>query len=87
LRRSRRRWIGSFILGAAAARGISPLIAVDIDEGFERRNSRCGDRDRRNLADIVLDRVIALADLVDGGIRPLAERTARGKIIVDTQPA
>jgi len=44
-------------------------------------------RGARDLADIVLDRVIALADLVDGGIRPLAERTARGKIIVDTQPA
>jgi hypothetical protein len=36
---------------------------------------------------IVLDRVIPLDDLVERGIRPLVERTARGKIIVDTQAA
>jgi threonine dehydrogenase-like Zn-dependent dehydrogenase len=37
------------------------------------------------LAESVLDRVIALDDLVELGIRPLAERTARGKIVVDPQ--
>ncbi|HEY4281087.1 MAG TPA: alcohol dehydrogenase catalytic domain-containing protein [Conexibacter sp.] len=37
-----------------------------------------------NLAPTVLDRVIALDDLVEEGIRPLAERTAKGKIVVDT---
>jgi (R,R)-butanediol dehydrogenase/meso-butanediol dehydrogenase/diacetyl reductase len=36
-----------------------------------------------NLAETVLDRVIPLDDLVELGIRPLVERTARGKIIVD----
>ena len=35
-----------------------------------------------DLADTVIDRVIALDDLVDAGIRPLAEGTARGKIVV-----
>ena len=35
-----------------------------------------------DLADAVIDRVISLADLVDEGIRPLAEGTARGKIVV-----
>jgi (R,R)-butanediol dehydrogenase/meso-butanediol dehydrogenase/diacetyl reductase len=40
-----------------------------------------------NLAEKVLDRVIPLDDLVDRGIRPLVERTARGKIIVDPQAA
>jgi (R,R)-butanediol dehydrogenase / meso-butanediol dehydrogenase / diacetyl reductase len=35
-----------------------------------------------DLADTVIDRVIPLADLVDDGIRPLAEGTARGKIVV-----
>jgi threonine dehydrogenase-like Zn-dependent dehydrogenase len=35
-----------------------------------------------DLADAVIDRVIPLADLVDDGIRPLAEGTARGKIVV-----
>lgn len=35
-----------------------------------------------DLADVVIDRVIPLADLVDDGIRPLAEGTARGKIVV-----
>jgi hypothetical protein len=34
------------------------------------------------VADAVLDRVIPLGELVDEGIRPLAERRARGKIVV-----
>ena len=34
------------------------------------------------VADVVLDRVIPLDELVDEGIRPLAERRARGKIVV-----
>ena len=37
------------------------------------------------LAATVLGDVISLADLVQGGLRPLAERTARGKIVVDVQ--
>ena len=36
-----------------------------------------------DLAKTVLGRIIALDDLVDAGLRPLAERTASGKIIVD----
>jgi (R,R)-butanediol dehydrogenase / meso-butanediol dehydrogenase / diacetyl reductase len=35
-----------------------------------------------DVADVVIDRVIPLEDLVDEGIRPLAEGTARGKIVV-----
>jgi (R,R)-butanediol dehydrogenase/meso-butanediol dehydrogenase/diacetyl reductase len=35
-----------------------------------------------SVADAVLDRVIPLGELVDEGIRPLAERRARGKIVV-----
>jgi threonine dehydrogenase-like Zn-dependent dehydrogenase len=38
---------------------------------------------RTNLAEVVLDRVIPLDLLVEEGIRPLAERTAQGKIVVD----
>ena len=38
---------------------------------------------RTSFADTVLDRVIPLDQLVEQGIRPLAERTARGKIVVD----
>jgi (R,R)-butanediol dehydrogenase/meso-butanediol dehydrogenase/diacetyl reductase len=38
---------------------------------------------RSDLASTVLDRVISLDELVDEGIRPLAEGTARGKIVVD----
>jgi (R,R)-butanediol dehydrogenase / meso-butanediol dehydrogenase / diacetyl reductase len=38
---------------------------------------------RSDLASIVLDRVIPLNELVDEGIRPLAEGAARGKIVVD----
>jgi (R,R)-butanediol dehydrogenase / meso-butanediol dehydrogenase / diacetyl reductase len=37
------------------------------------------------LASHVLGGVIPLDDLVEGGLRPLAERTARGKIIVDVR--
>jgi (R,R)-butanediol dehydrogenase/meso-butanediol dehydrogenase/diacetyl reductase len=37
------------------------------------------------LAKTVLGDVIALGDLVEGGLRPLAERRARGKIIVDVR--
>jgi threonine dehydrogenase-like Zn-dependent dehydrogenase len=36
-------------------------------------------------ADVVLDRVIPLDELVDEGIRPLAEHRAAGKIVVDPQ--
>ncbi|MBV9095010.1 MAG: alcohol dehydrogenase catalytic domain-containing protein [Streptosporangiaceae bacterium] len=35
------------------------------------------------LAEAVLGDVISLDDLVEGGLRPLAERKARGKIVVD----
>ena len=37
------------------------------------------------LAQTVLGDVIPLGDLVEGGLRPLAERKARGKIVVDVQ--
>jgi threonine dehydrogenase-like Zn-dependent dehydrogenase len=37
------------------------------------------------LAATVLGDVIPMTDLVAGGLRPLAERTARGKIVVDVQ--
>jgi hypothetical protein len=35
-----------------------------------------------DIAEIVIDQVIGLEDLVDHGIRPLADGTARGKIVV-----
>jgi len=38
---------------------------------------------RTSLAGTVLGGVIPLADLVEGGLRPLAERKATGKIVVD----
>src|SRR6185437_789414 len=38
-----------------------------------------------SLAKTVLGDVIALDDLVEGGLRPLAERRARGKTIVDVR--
>ena len=38
-----------------------------------------------SLAKTVLGDVIALGDLVEGGLRPLAERRARGKTIVDVR--
>jgi (R,R)-butanediol dehydrogenase / meso-butanediol dehydrogenase / diacetyl reductase len=41
--------------------------------------------ERTDLSEVVLDRVIPLDRLVDDGIRPLAERSARGKIVVDPQ--
>jgi (R,R)-butanediol dehydrogenase/meso-butanediol dehydrogenase/diacetyl reductase len=37
------------------------------------------------LAATVLGDVIAMTDLVEGGLRPLADRTAKGKIVVDVQ--
>jgi (R,R)-butanediol dehydrogenase / meso-butanediol dehydrogenase / diacetyl reductase len=37
------------------------------------------------LAGLVLGGVIPLDDLVEGGLRPLAERTAHGKIVVDIE--
>ncbi len=40
---------------------------------------------RTELAETVLDRVIPLDLLVEGGIRPLADGTARGKIVVDPE--
>jgi threonine dehydrogenase-like Zn-dependent dehydrogenase len=38
-----------------------------------------------DLARTVLGDVIPLGDLVEGGLRPLAERKAHGKIVVDVQ--
>jgi (R,R)-butanediol dehydrogenase/meso-butanediol dehydrogenase/diacetyl reductase len=35
-----------------------------------------------DIAEVVIDRVIALEDLVEQGIRPLAQGSARGKIVV-----
>jgi (R,R)-butanediol dehydrogenase / meso-butanediol dehydrogenase / diacetyl reductase len=35
-----------------------------------------------DVAEVVIDRVIALTELVDDGIRPLADGSARGKIVV-----
>jgi (R,R)-butanediol dehydrogenase/meso-butanediol dehydrogenase/diacetyl reductase len=40
---------------------------------------------RSDLAEDVVDHVIPLDALVDEGLRPLAEGTARGKILVDTR--
>ena len=37
----------------------------------------------RSLGSVVIERVIGLDDLVPLGIRPLLERTAKGKIVVD----
>jgi threonine dehydrogenase-like Zn-dependent dehydrogenase len=37
---------------------------------------------RTDVADVVVDRVIPLSELVDEGIRPLADGSARGKIVV-----
>lgn len=42
---------------------------------------------RTNVAEIMLDRVIPLDLLVEEGIRPLAERTAQGKIVVNPDGA
>lgn len=42
---------------------------------------------RTNVAKVVLDRVIPLDLLVDEGIRPLVDRTARGKIVVNPKGA
>jgi threonine dehydrogenase-like Zn-dependent dehydrogenase len=55
---------------------LAHVCTVDLPESLELLA-------RTNLAQIVLDRVIPLDLLVDEGIRPLVERTARGKIVVD----
>ena len=47
---------------------------------FRSRSRSSPDSD---LASIVLDRVIPLDALVEEGIRPLAEGTARGKIVIN----
>jgi (R,R)-butanediol dehydrogenase/meso-butanediol dehydrogenase/diacetyl reductase len=48
---------------------------VDLPESLELLASS-------EVADVVIDRVIPLEELVEEGIRPLAEGTARGKIVV-----
>jgi (R,R)-butanediol dehydrogenase/meso-butanediol dehydrogenase/diacetyl reductase len=57
---------------------VAHVCDVDLPESLEIISSG-------NLAETVLDRVIPLDRLVELGIRPLVERTARGKIIVDPQ--
>jgi 2-desacetyl-2-hydroxyethyl bacteriochlorophyllide A dehydrogenase len=59
---------------------VAHVCDVDLPESLEIISSG-------NLARTVLDRVIPLDGLVELGIRPLVERTARGKIIVDPQAA
>ena len=55
---------------------LAHVCAVDLPESLALLS-------RGDLATTVLDRVIPLEELVDEGLRPLAERTARGKIVVD----
>jgi (R,R)-butanediol dehydrogenase/meso-butanediol dehydrogenase/diacetyl reductase len=49
---------------------------VDLPEALTLLNDQ-------DVAPVVLDRVISLDELVEDGIRPLAEGSARGKIVVD----
>jgi (R,R)-butanediol dehydrogenase/meso-butanediol dehydrogenase/diacetyl reductase len=37
----------------------------------------------RPLSSLLVDRVVTLADVVDGGFEPLAAGAARGKILVE----
>ncbi|MBX5468614.1 MAG: alcohol dehydrogenase catalytic domain-containing protein [Thermoleophilaceae bacterium] len=55
---------------------LAHVCGVDLPEALELLAST-------DLARVVLDRVIPLDNLVEDGIRPLAERRARGKIVVD----
>jgi len=54
---------------------VAHVCSVDLPEAVELLSLG-------TVADAVLDRVIPLDELVDEGIRPLAERRARGKIVV-----
>lgn len=60
----------------AVSTTVAHICDMDLPEALEVLATRDG------LADAVLDRVIALDDLVEEGIRPLAERRAEGKIVV-----
>jgi (R,R)-butanediol dehydrogenase/meso-butanediol dehydrogenase/diacetyl reductase len=53
---------------------------VDLPEALQLLNDQ-------EVAPVVLDRVIGLDALVEEGVRPLAEGTARGKIVVDVDGA
>jgi (R,R)-butanediol dehydrogenase / meso-butanediol dehydrogenase / diacetyl reductase len=59
---------------------LAHVCAVDLPEALELLATA-------DIADVVLDRVISLERLVEDGILPLAERTARGKIVVNPTPA
>jgi threonine dehydrogenase-like Zn-dependent dehydrogenase len=54
---------------------LAHVCTVDLPESLELLA-------RTNLAEVMLDHVIPLELLVEEGIRPLVERTARGKIVV-----
>jgi (R,R)-butanediol dehydrogenase / meso-butanediol dehydrogenase / diacetyl reductase len=54
---------------------LAHICTVDLPESLELLA-------RTNLAEVMLDRVIPLDALVEDGIRPLVEKTARGKIVV-----
>ncbi len=62
------------------ATAVAHVCDVDLPESLELMA-------KGELADIVLDRVIPLDELVDEGIRPLTEGAARGKIVVDPEAA
>jgi len=55
---------------------LAHVCAVDLPEAVQLLATT-------RLAETVLDRVILLEELVDEGLRPLANGTARGKIVVD----
>jgi threonine dehydrogenase-like Zn-dependent dehydrogenase len=55
---------------------LAHVCAEDIPEALEVLSSS-------SLTSLIVDQIISLDDLVEKGIVPLAERTARGKIIVD----
>lgn len=54
---------------------LAHVCAVDLPDSLALLQSS-------DVADVVIDRVIPLDDLVEAGIRPLAEGTAKGKIVV-----
>jgi len=56
---------------------LAHVCAIDLPESLDLLA-------RGELASIVLDRIIPLDRLVDDGLRALADRTARGKFVVDT---
>jgi hypothetical protein len=72
-------------LAHVCGQDLAEAIALLANTGLANTGLANTGRAGTDLARTVLGDVIPLSDLIEGGLRPLAERKAPGKIVVDVR--